>query len=165
MSSDRGVALIAAAAAIAGTLVGGALSYFGNQELQTRQIEREEARQTASARAVVRLLISEYHTDADRLQLMITLREYDPVSYRERTFAGHLDEEDRKLLAGNLSEHDWVDIAEAAEAVELVETELELHHGRGKVDGAELEELETARRACKTAYTLLTPIAEGRGAS
>ena len=159
------VAAIAAVAAIAGTIVGAVVTYEGNKSLQNHQVKQEEARQETAARAVVRELISEYHTDADRLQLMLDVHEYDPTSYRERTFAGHLNEEDRKLLAGNLSERDWVDIAEAAQGIEAVETELELHHGRGKIGSTEGEELEAANSACKAAYTALTPVAEGKGSS
>jgi hypothetical protein len=158
-------AVIAASSAIAGTIVGAVVSYEGNRSLQNRQVQQEEARQRTTARAIVRLLMSEYHTDADRLRQMIALREYDPASYREHTFASRLSQEDRKLLAGNLSERDWVDIAEAAQAVELVQSELELHHGRGSIGAAELEELETARTVCRTAYNALVPVAEGKRAS
>jgi hypothetical protein len=156
------VAIIAAVAALAGSLIGGGITYLTDKSVQNKQIEQEETRERIAAEAVVRLLISEYRTDADRLQQMITLREYDLASLREHTFVSRVGQEERKLLAGNLPEKDWSDVAEAEAAIETVESELETHHGRGQIGTAEAEELETANSVCKTAYKALTPVAEGK---
>jgi hypothetical protein len=155
------VAIIAAIAALAGSLIGGGITYLNDKSVQNKQIEQEERRESIAAEAVVRLLISEYHTDADRLQQMIALREYDLASFREHTFVTRVGQEERKLLAGNLPEKDWSDVAEAADAIETVENELEAHHGRGHIGTAEAEELEAASSVCETAYRALTPVAEG----
>jgi hypothetical protein len=158
------VAIIAAVSALVGTLVGGIITYETNKSLQNKQIQQEERRQQTAAEAVVRLLISEYHADADRLQQMVALREYDLASFREHTFVSHVGQEERKLLAGNLPEKDWSDVAEAAEAIETVESELEAHHGRGAIARTEVEELEAANSVCETAYKALVPFAEGKAA-
>lgn len=156
------VAIIAAIAALAGSLIGGGITYLTEKSVQNRQIEQEERRERIAAEAVVRLLIAEYHTDADRLQQMIALREYDSASFREHTFVSRVGQEERKLLAGKLPEKDWSDVAEAADAIETVESELEAHHGRGQIRKAEAEELEAASSVCETAYKALTPVAEGK---
>jgi hypothetical protein len=156
------VAIIAAVAALAGSLIGGGITYLTDQSVQNKQIEQEEGRERVAAEAVVRLLISEYHTDADRLQQMIALREYDLASFREHTFVSRVGQEERKLLAGNLPEKDWSDVAEAADAIETIESELEAHDGRGRIGTAEAEELEAASSVCETAYKALTPVAEGK---
>jgi hypothetical protein len=158
------VAIIAAIAALAGSLIGGGITYLTSRSVQNKQIEQEEARERVAAEAVVRLLISEYHIDADRLQQMIALREYDLSSFREHTFVSRVGQEERKLLAGNLPEKDWSDVAAAASAIETVESELEAHHGRGQIGTAEVEELETASSMCETAYKALIPIAQGKTA-
>jgi hypothetical protein len=156
------VAIIAAVAALTGSLIGGGMTYLTDKSVQNKQIEQEERRERIAAEAVVRLLISEYHIDADRLQQMIALHEYDLASFREHTFVSRVGQEERKLLAGNLPEKDWSDVAEAANAIETVESELEAHHGRGQIETAEAEELETASSVCKTAYKALTSVAEGK---
>ncbi len=159
------VAVIAAVSAISGTVVGAAVSYVGNQHLQARQVAQEEARQTTAARAVARILMSEYKADDARLGGMLAEGEYDPATYRERIFVSHVGLEDRKLLAGRLTEGDWVDVSEAAQAIEEVEGELEARHGEGRIGPEEREVLERARSACTSAYTALTPLAEGKAGS
>lgn len=156
------VAIIAAVAALAGSLVGGGITYLTDKSVQDKQIEQEERRERVAAEAVVRLLVSEYHNDADRLQQMITLREYDLASLHEHTFISRVGQEERKLLAGNLPEKDWSDVAEAADAIETVESELEAHHGGGRIGTAEAEELEAASSVCEAAYKVLVPVAEGK---
>ncbi|HTR72948.1 MAG TPA: hypothetical protein VMG80_05070 [Solirubrobacteraceae bacterium] len=156
------MAIIAAVSALVGTLVGGIITYETNKSLQDKQIQQEERRQRTAAEAVVRLLISEYHADADRLQQMVALEEYDPASFREHTFVSHVGQEERKLLAGNLPERDWSDVAEAAEAIEAVESELEAHHGKGAIGSDEVKELEEANSRCEAAYKALVPFAEGK---
>lgn len=156
------VAIIAAVAALAGSLIGGGITYLTDKSVQNKQIQQEEGRERIAAEAVVRLLISEYHTDGDRLQQMIALHEYDLASFREHTFVSRVGQEERKLLAGNLPETDWSDVAEATEAIETVENELETHHGRGQIGRAEAAELEAASSVCETAYKALTPVAEGK---
>jgi hypothetical protein len=156
------VAIIAATSAISGTIVGAAVSYVGNQHLQARQVAQEEARQTTQARAVARILMSEYRNDFLRLGGMIAEREYEVASYRERSFMSHVGLEDRKLLAGRLTENDWLDVSAASQAIEGVEGELETHHGQGHVGPEERESLERSRAACMTAYDALIPLAEGK---
>lgn len=164
MSEGMKVAIIAAVSAIVGTLAGGLITYETNKALQDKQIKQEEKRQQTTAKAIVRLLISEYHTDADRLRQMITLHEYDRASYSQHKFVSHIGQEERQLLAGNLPESDWSDIADASEAIETVESELEAHHGKGPIGPTEVEELEAANSECETAYKALVPFAEGKAA-
>jgi hypothetical protein len=159
------VAAIAAIAAIAGAVVGGAVTYLGNEQLQKHQIEQEASRQATSARAVVRLLMSEYYNDGNRLLNMIHTGAYNPYSYRERAFVSQIGEEDRKLLAGNLSERDWVEVSEASQAIEAVQADVEAHRGRGRLGAEEREVFELTRSLCNTAYTALAPIAEGKRAT
>ncbi len=158
------VAIIAATSAIVGTLAGGLVGYETNKSLQDRQIQQEERRQQTAAKAVVRLLITQYEADANRLRQMITLHEYDQASYSEHKFVSRIGQEERKLLAGNLPERDWSDVAAASEAIEVVQTELEVHHGRGRIGAAELEELETTDSTCETAFKALIPFANGKAA-
>lgn len=156
------LAVIAASSAIAGTMVGAIVTYEGNRALQDRLTHQEEARQVTAARAVARLLRAEYHTDADLLEEMRILGEYDPESYRQRKFVSHIGQEDRKLLAGRLSARDWEDVAEASQAVEAIDGDLEAHHGRGPVGAGEMEEVDRALAVCHTAFTALEPLADGR---
>jgi hypothetical protein len=155
------VAIIAATSAIAGTLVGAIVTYEGDQALQNRQVEREEARQTTAARAVARLLMGEYHADSGPLEEMVTLTEYNPEIYRQRLFVSHIDQEDRKLLAGRLSEQDWTDVSEASQELESVEGYMEAHRGAGKIGPLELKEVERAFADGKAAYTALSSLAAG----
>jgi hypothetical protein len=158
------VACIAAVSALAGTLVGAIVTYEGNSQLQNRQVRQEEARQDTVTRAVARLLTSEYQADIGRLVFMIEAGEYDPESYRERTFVSHIGQEDRKLLAGRLTGADWNAISRASREIEAVEANLEVHHGKGEVGHYERATLEAADTACKSAVAALTPLT-GRTAS
>lgn len=159
------VAIIAAASALSGTIVGAAVSYLGNQHLQGRQIAQEEARQTTAARAVARILMSEYRAEYVRLGGMLAEREYELASYRERVFVSQVGLEDRKLLAGRLTENDWVEVSAASRAIEEVEGDLEAHRGEGQVGPEEDDTLTRARGACMSAYGALTPLAEGKASS
>lgn len=158
------VAVIAATSAIAGTMVGAIVTYEGNRALQDHQTHQEEARQATAVRAVARLLRAEYHADADLLEEMRILHEYDLESYRQRKFVSHVGREDRELLAGRLSVRDWDDVAEAAQAIEAIEGDLEAHHGRGAVGVGEREEVDRALAVCEAAFTALEPLADGRTA-
>ncbi len=155
------VAVIAAVSALVGTAVGGAITYLSNEHLQTRQVAREEARQTTAARAVARILMGEYRAEYVRLGGMLAEHEYEPASYHERIFVSQLGLEDRKLLASRLTEDDWVAVAKASRDVEEVEGALEAHHGKGAIDPEERETLARARSACSVAYDDLAPLAEG----
>ena len=165
LSKDTAVPMITAAAAIIGAIVGGAVTYLGNEQLQNHQVEQEQVRQQTAARAVVRLLMSEYRTDGDQLLDMLGSHRYGMYSYRERTFVNHIDEEDRKLMAGDLTEQDWVQVSEASRAIEAVQADVEAHRGKGKVGVEEREVFELTRSLCNTAYTELAPIAEGKRAA
>ena len=158
------VAVIAAVSALAGTVVGAAVSYLGNEHLQARQVAQEEARQTTAARAVARILMGEYSADYRRLGGMLAEREYEAESYRERVFVSHVGLEDRKLLAGRLSESDWVEVSRASRAVEEVQGDLEAHRGMGRVGVEESDTLSRARSACDAAYAALAPLAGGKAA-
>lgn len=164
-SEGVAVALVAAVSALVGTAVGAAITYLGDQHLQERQVAQEEARQTTAARAVARILMSEYKAQYRRLGGMIAESELEPASYHQRIFVSQVGVEDRKLLAGRLNEKDWTSVSTASQFVEDVEGDLETHHGEGHVDTEEQETLELARSACKTAYVALTPLAEGRASA
>src|ERR1700683_3617906 len=84
------VAIIAAVAALTGSLIGGGITYFTDKSVQKKKNGEGERRERIAAEALVRLLISEYHIDADRLQQMIALREYDLASFREHTFVSRV---------------------------------------------------------------------------
>jgi len=155
------VAVIAAVSALVGTAVGGAISYVSNEHLQTREVAREEARQTTAARAVARILMGEYRAEYVRLGGMLAEHEYEPASYHERVFVSQLGLEDRKLLASRLTEDDWVAVAKASRGIEEVEGALEAHRGEGQIGTEEQETLARARTACSVAYDDLTPLAEG----
>lgn len=159
------VAIIAAGSALLGTAVGATVTYLGNQHLQTRAIAQEEARQTTAARAVARILMSEYKAEYVRLGGMIAEGEYEIASYRERIFVSKVGQEDRKLLAGRLTENDWVAVSNASQAIEEVEGDLENHRGAGHVDPEAQDTLTRAHSACMTAYAALTPLAEGKAVS
>ncbi|HSZ14110.1 MAG TPA: hypothetical protein VK790_08750 [Solirubrobacteraceae bacterium] len=156
------VAIIAAVSALAGTVVGAAVSYVGNQRLQEREVAQEEARQTTAARAVARILSSEYLAEYLRVRGMLAEREYDPTAYRERSFISHVGLEDRKLLAGRLTENAWMAVSGASRAVEEVEGDLEDHRGEGRVGEEEEATLARARTDCLAAYEALTPLANGK---
>ncbi len=155
------VACIAALSALAGTLVGAIVTYEGNRQLQNRQVHQEEARQAKDVRAIARLLMYEYEIDSDRLFYMIEDGEYNTEIYREQTFVSHVDPEDHKLLAGSLSERDWLSVARASRKLAAVQASLEVHHGRGEIGSEEHKQLEEARYASDTALTALTPLADG----
>jgi hypothetical protein len=140
-------------------------SSAGNRQLQDRQLSQEEARQTTSARAVARLLMTELRADYARLEYMISNHIYDASAYRDRSFVSQVGLEDRKLLAGHLTEEHWVDVSEASQQVEVVAGELEAHRGRGSLGLEEREILQKAQSACGTAYTALAPLAEGKSSS
>lgn len=159
------VAVIAAVSAISGTVVGGVVTYLGNQSLQTHELSQEVARQTTAARAVARILMSDYQTDLAWLLLMTSGEQYEPASYREHVFINHIGQEDRKLLAGRLSEHEWTEISLADRDIEDVEADLEQHHGHGTIGEEGIEALQRARTACETAYDALGSLAEGQAAS
>ena len=157
----RNVAIIAATAAILGTLTGGFATYLGNRLLQERQLNREEAQQTAAVRGVARLLKLEYLTDINRLLEMTAGEEYSPEIYRKRVFVSRITPEDRKLLARRLAEREWTAVANAEQWIERVETELELHHGRGTVGPFEEKTLQEAEAACKAAVGALAVLSRG----
>jgi hypothetical protein len=161
MGEGIAVAVIAAVSALVGTAVGGAISYLSNEHLQTREVAREEARQTTAARAVARILMGEYSAEHVRLGGMLAEHEYEPASYHERIFVSQLGLEDRKLLASRLSETDWVAVAKASRGIEEVEGALEAHHGEGSIDLEERETLARVSGACSVAYDDLAPLAEG----
>lgn len=154
--------MIAALSAIAGTVVGAVVTYKGNEQLQNRVVRQEEARAVTSARAVVRLLISECEADEGRVLFMKATGEYDSTLYLEHAFVSHISEEERRLLAGQLSEQHWIVVAEASRQIEAVRTDLEIHHGKGEIGEEEGVTFDKARSACHTAYTSLTPLADGR---
>lgn len=156
------VAAIAAISAISGTVVGAVVTYKGNEQLQDRLVHQEEARETMAARAVVRLLISECEADGGRLFFMKTTGEYDSTFYVEHAFVSHIGQEERRLLAGRLSEQHWIVVAEASRQIEAVQTDLEIHHGKGTIGEEERVTFDKADSACQTAYTVLAPLAEGR---
>lgn len=156
---------IAAIAAIVGTLVGGLATYAGNQQLQNRQVAREEARATTSVRAIARLLMTEYQKDIKALDLMRGIGEYEPASYHRHTFVSSIGLEDRKLLAGRLSAQHWLSVADAAQEIETVAADLEAHHGQGALGQYEQETLKEARGACAAAFGALRPLAEEKSAS
>ncbi len=156
------VAIIAAVSALAGTVVGAAVSYLGNEHLQERQVSQEEARQTAAARAVARILSSEYLADVVIARAMLAEHEYDPKAYRERAFVSHVGLEDRKLLAGRLTENAWMAVSGASRAVEEVEGDLEDHRGKGRVGEEEEPTLVRAGTDCQDAYEALAPLANGK---
>jgi hypothetical protein len=155
------VAIIAATAAILGTLTGGVATYLGNRLLQERELNREEAQQTAAARAVARLLRSEYETDSDRLLEMSSAEEYSEEIYRKRVFVSRIGQDDRKLLARRLSEAEWTAVSNAEQMIERVETELEIHRGRGEIGQFEEKTLQQARTACNAASAALASLSRG----
>jgi hypothetical protein len=146
---------------VSGTVIGAVVTYVGNERLQNHQLNREEARQATAERAVVRLLMSEYRGDAGRLTYMISGRQYDVGSYRQRAFVSRVGLEDRKLLAGRLSEKEWDALANASQAVESVEADLEQHRGHGQIDEEGEQRLQQTLSACRNAYEALRPEAEG----
>lgn len=160
-----GSAWIPAAAAILGTLVGGFATYVGNQQLQDHQIAQEEARQTASARAIARLLMNEYQIDIKHITYMRGAGEYQPASYSRHTFVTRIGLEDRKLLAGQLSARHWIKVSAAAQEIEVVAGDLEAHRGRGTVGPYELETLTEADTACSQAFEALRPLGENESSS
>jgi hypothetical protein len=159
------VAIVAAIAAIAGTLVGAFVTYEGDRQLQDRELAQEEARQTTAARAIARLLMTEYQVDAERLYYMASSGHYEPAAYREHTFVSRMDDEDRKLLAGHLSEHDWLAVSAAARENEVVQADLEAHQGTGTTGPYEHDTIEKAEADCSAAFRDLEPLAEGRSSS
>ena len=158
------VAAIAASSAVAGTLAGSLVTYVGNKALQNRQVEQEAERQQAAARAVVRLLMNEYQKDGRQLEDMTGAHAYDTYSFNERTFISKIGQEDRKLLAGNLSEKEWAAVSEAANALEAVAADVEGHRGKGRLGRLEVEIFDETERLCERAYTAVTPFAEGKAA-
>ncbi len=160
-SGNIAVAVIAGLSAIGGAAVGGFATYKIDKAMQDQQVHEEEVRQTTAARAIARLMMSEYEDDADQLRYMIGTREYAPASYHARTFVSHIGQEDRKLLAGRLSEKEWQDLSEAAHEVEVVEADMEIHSGRGPVGEEERETFKRARAACDVAAEALGPLAQG----
>lgn len=162
MSEGVLVATIAATAAIAGTVVGALVTFKGNEQLQSRLVRQEETRQAMAARAVVRLLMSECEVAGGQLFFMKTTGEYDPTLYHAHAFVSHIGQEERRLLAGRLSERHWLAVAEASRQIEAVQADLELHRGMGKIGEVEQETLSKANSACQAVYTALTPLAEGK---
>lgn len=155
------VALIAAASALAGTLVGGGVTYLSNERLENRQVAQEEARQTTASRAVARVLMVEYETEIDWLEQTVEEKAYIVSTYHERIFVSKVGLDDRKLLAGHLSEGDWAAVSKAEYYVEAVEGALQAHHGAGGFSSEEREVLERATTACNEAKQDLTPLADG----
>jgi hypothetical protein len=155
------VAVIAATSALAGTLVGAIVSYEGNQQLQDRQVHREESHETTAARAIARVLMSEFIADERSLTYMTDADEYDSHSYDQHKFVSKVSEDDRKLLAGRLPESSWTALSKGDRAVQAVEAALEEHHGRGLVDADERTTLKQAEADCRQAVAALTPLAEG----
>jgi hypothetical protein len=158
------VAAIAASSAVAGTLAGSLVTYAGNKALQNRQVEQEATRQQAAARAVVRLLMSEYRKDGKQLEDMTGAGAYDTYSFNERTFVSKIGQEDRKLLAGNLSEKEWTAVSEAANALEAVAANVEVHRGKGRLGSVEVGIFDGTEKLCEQAYSAVTPFAEGKAA-
>jgi hypothetical protein len=162
LRDDIVLASIAALSALTGTAVGAFVTYEGDRQLQNRELKQEEARQTTSARAVARLLSSEYQADVNALEYMITNNKYDPLAFRDRTFVSKVGQEDRKMLAGSVTERAWVAVSEASRQVQVVAGELEAHRGEGSISAEAGEILESVRAACVSAYDALTPLAEGK---
>lgn len=95
------VAVIAAAAAIAGAGVGALATYYGNRSLQSDQSR-------ATARGIARVLESQLMNSEPRLELALQEKR---VIVPEATSAVGLDLKDEELLASNLSSDGWTQVA------------------------------------------------------
>lgn len=165
------VATIAAVAAIAGTIVGAAVTYVGNRQLQDRQLRQEEARESVPLRASARLLQLEYRVDFDELKsifervtYMAASGEFGQISH-EGTLVSRISEEDRKLLAGRLSLPAWQAVVQAEISLANVERILRRAHSKGAAIAPQREQLKLAYQACDNAYEALMPLVEGKNTS
>jgi surface antigen len=162
MSDTIKAAFIAAVAAFGGTIVGGVVAYLSSHDLQVQQMHREQAREAIAARAVARLMTSELDRQQGWLALMTAEKEFMPTPYRQHVFVSQIDQSDRKLVAGSVSEANWTTVAVAARAAEDVQIDLETHRGRGDIGGEESQDFERATKRVEEAKQAMTPLAEGK---
>jgi hypothetical protein len=103
------IAAIAFFAAIAGAVIGGFATYFGNRTLQDEQSR-------ATAKGIARVLESQLTDSEPRLQLALKERR---VIVPEAISPVGLGLKDEELLASNLSSDGWTKVAETISGLSL----------------------------------------------
>ena len=109
-------------AAAAGSYVGGHTANNGAKQIQAAENEREDARETAAARAAARLLIAEWRDVGGYAQASLMSR--PPVfthSYPE-ALRVDLPRDDRTLLASKLKAKEWDAVTTALFAASFVDS-------------------------------------------
>jgi hypothetical protein len=129
MSSDTRVATIAAVAAIVGTVVGGVVTYVGNQAIFGQQLSREERQQKIAGRGVARVY-------AEQVNSAEKVLKYDYANHRwpGRNQLGFFELpalEDRRLIQSRLSLRAATAVSEADEAMRAVTSIVDIEPERG----------------------------------
>jgi hypothetical protein len=102
-NSNLTVAVIAAAAAIAGAGVGGFATYLGNHELQTSEDH-------AAAKGSARVLQGDLASTATRIEVELTKHRYLAIGAQSSIA---ISTEDEKEIAANVSAQTWDRVAAA----------------------------------------------------
>lgn len=142
--SDSRIALITAAAAVLGALVGGGATYLSSKSVLDRQLGREERREHERARGVARVY-AEQDIDAAAILAGAKLRQQWPVQ-SERVYFELPALEDRRLVEGRLSLKSAAAVTTGDTVVRAVTVELQTRSGQplGPSGNALLSEYEAS---------------------
>lgn len=112
LSLDMKVAVVGAAAALGGTLAGGAVTWWQTRDLQQRQFAREDAERLRNAAAAASVELQRFDTARDAVAAMLRSGYYADVTarLRERLSISDLELVALELRAGERSAEDTADL-------------------------------------------------------
>jgi hypothetical protein len=149
------VAIIAAGAAILGTLGGGVATYLGNASVTERQLRAERAARRFAAVGVARVMAEDFVTSAALLESMVDQHRFFRSRNRVRTSPAVADKE---LMAAHLPTTQWRDVGFADTGLVFAERLILQHRGEHfeRGHGAELSGWADAARVAANALQPLS---------
>ena len=156
--SERSIAMLSAAAALLGTIVGGVLTYETQQKLQDRELARQDRRDAVVARAAARLERDRLEVVAGQVDAMLVDKHYVVI---RSGLQSELSIDDRKLIAGRVDARAWQVVSEADLFLKLVAERLQ-HEPDGHAISIETQHfLGQASVSVHHADATLKPLADG----
>jgi hypothetical protein len=156
---DRSIAMLSAAAALLGTLVGGLLTYETQQRLQDRQLARQDRRDAVVARAAARLERDRLEVVAGEVDAMLQDKHYVVI---RSGLQSELSIDDRKLIAGRVDAKGWRIVTEADLFLKLVAERLQHAPDGRSISRATQRFLSQASASVHQADATLEALADGR---
>jgi len=144
-------AIIAAAASLAGGLVGGGITYLANEQERDERDDRERA----GARAVAMLQANHFRTVRAELRVMETEKIY---LSREDEPELSLSSEDLALVVARLTHEQSADLADARVCLSHLETLLAGHQAGEKVKPLVAIQMAQFRECARVGQAALEPV-------